>query len=130
MSPEEIKGIQDLVNSLKQDVHKELEKLTGQIEKLNEKIDQYNEKSNAISIQIGIIQEKQETLKSSIKNNFKQHEEFYKRLSELEKLPDVSKKAEDNENEIIKIRTTARTINIIFGIIIAVVGALSALGVI
>jgi len=130
MPPSEMEVFKELLLSFKLEIHDDLKQITNQIEKLNNKIEDFQKDNGKINIELGIITERQNNIKSNLKNNFQQHEDFYKRLGELEKLPDVSQKTEDNENEIIKIRTTARTFNIILGIIIAIIGALSALKII
>ncbi len=132
---EDVEIFKDLMNSFKQDMTKELEKVATQIEKLNDKIDDFNEKSNKISITIGVIQEKQSTLKQDLQNNFDQHKDFYDRLGDLEKrkIPDVTildAKAESNENEIIKLKTQNKTAYTAFSIVIIILGILSKLGII
>lgn len=71
-----------------------------------------------------------------IKNTI-QHEEFYKHLNNNDKHQDLKllvekneDRSESNELEIAKIKTTATTSYILFGLLIALVGALSKMGVI
>lgn len=129
MAPDELEIFRDLLSSFKQEIHNDLKQVTDQIKDLTKKIDNFQQDSNKLSLEIGIIQEKQKTLKENLNKNFEQHDNFYKRLNTIEKLPDVSKKAEDNENEIIKIKTTAWTAYTIIAIILALLGILSKLNI-
>jgi hypothetical protein len=77
-----------------------------------------------------------------VKNN-KQHEEFYNKINAIEKKPDLTKRVEDcesknktnetksekNEIEVVKIKTSVRTLYIAFGVIVAIIATLSKLGV-
>jgi uncharacterized coiled-coil DUF342 family protein len=121
---QELELVKDLFAALKNELHKDLEMINRQIESLTRKVDDFQKNASDINIKIGIIQEKQQNLKNDLEKNFSQHDDFYKRLNDLEKIPHEAKKAKQNENEIIKIKTTARTAYIIFGIIITILGLL------
>lgn len=127
--PSEMEVFKELLLSFKLEIHNDLKRVTDQIEKLNTKIEDFQKQTGSINIEIGVLKERQKNIKADLDSNFKQHESFYSRLGDLEKLPDFSKridlndtKTENNENNIIKIQTTAKTAYIIFGIIIALLG--------
>jgi len=119
---EDLKGIREL---LKDFVDKTTDN-TERLIKIETKIEVYEKDLNNLGV----------------KNNL-QHAEFYNRINSIEKKPDLTEKvikceskncsnetkAETNEIEIIKIKTSVKTLYIAFGVIVVIIATLSKLGV-
>jgi len=129
LPPDDLSLINAILPSIKEDMNRGLEHLVKEVKALTKEM---NMQTSVYIIEgkIGVMNERQANVIKDIGNNFKQHDEFYKKLNSLEKRPDTSKKTEDNENEIIKLKTQNKTAYTIFGAIIVLLGLLSKLNVI